>query len=105
MMNARKMFALFCVLALVVGMLAACSGNNKAANSSKGNTAVDTKGDNTAVEVPAETPAEPFKLTIMANLHTPEVPTDKIEKLIEGITNTDLTIQWVPDGNYEEKLS
>lgn len=45
------------------------------------------------------------KFTIMANLHTPEVPSEKIQKLIEEKTNTELTIQWTPDGNYEEKLS
>ncbi|WP_449537508.1 extracellular solute-binding protein [Ferdinandcohnia sp. Marseille-Q9671] len=44
-------------------------------------------------------------ITIMANLHTPEVPTDKIEKLLEKNTGFDLTFQWTPDSNYEEKLN
>ncbi|WP_438444068.1 extracellular solute-binding protein [Gorillibacterium sp. sgz5001074] len=46
----------------------------------------------------------PLKLTVMANLSTPEVPADKIEKLIEEKTNTQLEIQWVPDGSYDEKF-
>ncbi len=48
--------------------------------------------------------ADRFELTIMANLHTKEVPDGKIETIIEELTNTEITIQWVPDGHYEEKL-
>ncbi len=102
MIKAKKLIALMCVFVLVVGMLAAC-GNNTSSN----NNVNETKGDNTkpVVEDKTEVPAEPFDLTIMANLHSPEVPSDKVEKLIEEITNTNLTIQWVPDGNYDEKLN
>ncbi|WP_284646454.1 extracellular solute-binding protein [Paenibacillus silviterrae] len=45
----------------------------------------------------------PVKISIMANLQTPEVPSDKLEKVLEEKTNSDLTIQWVPDGSYDEK--
>ncbi len=104
MTKVRKLVALFCVLVLLVGMLAACGNNGN--NTSGSNNKANTKGDNTVVDDKAvEVPAEPFKLTIMANLHSPEVPSDKLEKIIEEITNTDLTIQWVPDGNYDEKLN
>ncbi|MEX1029050.1 MAG: extracellular solute-binding protein [Paenibacillaceae bacterium] len=107
MTKARKIVALFCVLVLVVGVLAACGNNNVANNTTNTKSEVDTNtGDNAVVEKDVvEAPAEPLDLTIMANLHTPEVPTEKIEKLMEEKTNTKLTIQWVPDGNYEEKLS
>jgi len=40
----------------------------------------------------------------MANLHTKEVPDSKIEMMLEELTSTELDIQWVPDGHYEEKL-
>ncbi|MEH7222664.1 extracellular solute-binding protein [Bacillus sp. JJ1566] len=43
--------------------------------------------------------------TIMANLYTPEVPSEKIEKLLEEKTGVELTIQWTPDTSYEEKLN
>ncbi|MDQ1912664.1 extracellular solute-binding protein [Paenibacillus sp. GD4] len=43
-------------------------------------------------------------ISIMINLHNPEVPSDKIEKLLEEKTNTQLDIQWVPDGTYNDKL-
>ncbi len=43
--------------------------------------------------------------TIMANLYTPEVPSDKVEKLLEEKTGVNLEIQWTPDTSYEEKLN
>lgn len=43
-------------------------------------------------------------ISIMANLHTAEVPSDTIEKIIEERTGTQLSIQWVPDGSYDEKV-
>jgi putative aldouronate transport system substrate-binding protein len=56
----------------------------------KGSTAANTEGTG--------------KISIMINLHNPEVPSDKIEKLLEEKTNTQLEIQWVPDGTYNDKL-
>jgi putative aldouronate transport system substrate-binding protein len=47
----------------------------------------------------------PAKISIMINLHNPEVPSDMIEKLLEEKTNTELDIQWVPDGTYNDKLN
>jgi putative aldouronate transport system substrate-binding protein len=49
-------------------------------------------------------PAAPAKFTIMANLQTTEVPSDKLEKFIEEKTNSQIEIQWVPDGSYDEKF-
>lgn len=48
---------------------------------------------------------EPFAFSMMANLHTPEVPDKKIQQLLEEATNTSIDIQWVPDSNYEERLN
>ncbi|MBS4207859.1 extracellular solute-binding protein [Bacillus sp. FJAT-50079] len=83
---------------LGLGGLAACS-NESASNNNEG-----SKGSNDSKEK-EEVVVEPAKFTIMANLHTPEVPSDKIEKIIEEKTGADITIQWTPDSNYEEKLS
>lgn len=47
----------------------------------------------------------PFKFSIMANLHTPEVPDEKVLKIIEEKTNTEIEMQWVPDNNYEDRLN
>ncbi len=74
------------VLALIV--LAGC--NNDSA-SSKG--ATESSSD------------EPTKITIMTKLHTAEVPSDRIQELIEEETGVELDIEWVPDNNYADKLS
>lgn len=47
---------------------------------------------------------ERVKITIFANLHTAEVPSDRIERLVEEMTDTELDIQWIPDGSYDEKI-
>ena len=44
-------------------------------------------------------------ITIMATLHTPEVPDKKIQNMIEEETGVTLDIQWVPDNNYDERLN
>lgn len=44
-------------------------------------------------------------ISIMAVLHTPEVPDKKIQNMIEENTDTTLDIQWVPQNNYEERLN
>jgi putative aldouronate transport system substrate-binding protein len=45
------------------------------------------------------------RITIFANLHTEEVPDKLIEELLEERTNTELEIQWIPDGSYDEKVN
>ena len=45
---------------------------------------------------------DPF--TIMTILHTSEIPSNRIATLLEEKTNTDIHIQWVPNGNYIETL-
>lgn len=60
-----------------------------------------TQGSNQGTEAKLE---GPLKLTIMANLSTPEVPSDKLKKALEEKTNSQLEFQWVPDGSYDEKF-
>lgn len=45
-----------------------------------------------------------IQISMMANLHTTEIPSDTIKKMIEEQTGTKLSIQWVPDGIYDEKV-
>lgn len=86
------------ILAIVTALsvLAGCgSGSAPAATGSS------TNGG----QAQGEKPSEPVAISIMANLHTPEVPSDMIEKLLEEKTGTKLDIQWVPDGTYDEKVN
>ncbi|CAM4371945.1 extracellular solute-binding protein [Paenibacillus tarimensis] len=43
-------------------------------------------------------------LTVMADLHTPQVPDDRIERELEALTGMNLIIDWVPDDSYDEKM-
>lgn len=44
-------------------------------------------------------------ITIMANLHAPEVPSVLIEQMLEEAAGVELVFQWTPDGSYEEKFN
>lgn len=83
----KKSIGLMLSVALTASLAAGCGGGNEGGNQGAGGN------------------GGPTKITMMASLHTPEVPSDKIEKLLEEKTNTQLEIQWVPDGSYEEKLN
>ncbi|UQZ84092.1 Lipoprotein LipO precursor [Paenibacillus konkukensis] len=87
-----KWISAICTLALAGSVMAGCSSGSKATDT--GGAAADS----------AETSQQPVKITIMADLQTTEVPSDKIEKILEQKTNSELEIQWVPDGSYDEKF-
>ncbi|WP_243735150.1 extracellular solute-binding protein [Paenibacillus turpanensis] len=48
---------------------------------------------------------KPLDLTIMAVLHTPDIPSGPVISEIEKKTNTNLKVNWVPQGVYEEKVN
>lgn len=85
-MTNNKRFALLPMIAMLL-LTAACSA----------------PGTGTASR--PEPGGEIVPITIMANLHTPTVPSDRIEKIMEEATGTKLHIQWVPDGSYEERVN
>ncbi|SFK95069.1 carbohydrate ABC transporter substrate-binding protein, CUT1 family (TC 3.A.1.1.-) [Paenibacillus sp. 1_12] len=91
MMNKR--FSMVMAAALSLTVAAGCASNTSSP------AATDSKN------AAATTPAGPTKITIMASLKIPEVPSDIIQKLVEEKTNTKLEIQWVPDGSYDEKMN
>ncbi|ANA81547.1 ABC transporter substrate-binding protein [Paenibacillus glucanolyticus] len=86
------------ILAIVTALsvLAGCGG---------GSSAPAATGTSNGSAAQGENKSEPVAISIMANLHTPEVPSDMIEKLLEEKTGTKLEIQWVPDGTYDEKVN
>ncbi|WP_088102802.1 extracellular solute-binding protein [Halalkalibacter urbisdiaboli] len=45
------------------------------------------------------------EISIMMNVHTPEIPNDRIREMLEERTNVSLDIQWVPDSNYNDRLN
>lgn len=86
------------ITALVV--FAGCSGESN--SSQQPGTSNAAQGNKQTEEIKQEAPT---KISIMTRLHTSEVPSDKIEKLIEEKTNTQLDIQWVPDSTYNDKVN
>ncbi|MDB5084289.1 MAG: transporter substrate-binding protein [Bacilli bacterium] len=72
-------------VAVGVGVLTACSS--------------------TSSSTPGGQSGKPINLTIMADLKSPGTPGDTVIKQIEQKTGYNLTIQWVPDGNYDEKFN
>ncbi|GAF63833.1 ABC transporter substrate-binding protein [Bacillus sp. TS-2] len=95
-MNSSKWIWKLAILFLVI-LLAAC-GNNEQTDSEPTGTGGEGNGNGSESD-------EPFELSIMATLHTPEIPNDRLHDLLEEATNTELEIQWVPDSNYEERLN
>ncbi|MDF2964083.1 MAG: hypothetical protein K0S39_5818 [Paenibacillus sp.] len=81
---------------LVTSALAGCSSN-------PGPAASDNKpqGNTPATEV------KPFAITMMnlSVLSEPPKDNDPIITAVEKLTNTDLQIQWVPNGTYDEKVN
>lgn len=96
----KKLLSFLAVLTLVAGLLAACSGDDETSSNKNenGNNNNGEEGNNGGSD-------EPVKITAMYTLHTPETPGDYILDQIEEATNTELDIQWIPDGNYEERLN
>ncbi|WP_066195743.1 MULTISPECIES: extracellular solute-binding protein [Gracilibacillus] len=93
MSNWRKLFGTVLLLTFIF-VLAAC--NSSDSSSEGGSSSSDDSADDSG---------GPFAFTVMANLHTPEVPDEKILEKIEEETNTDIEIQWVPDNNYDDRLN
>ncbi|QGH35899.1 extracellular solute-binding protein [Gracilibacillus salitolerans] len=73
----------------VLFMLVACSDDDTSSNE----------------ESSTESQEEPQEISMMFNLHVPEVPEPRLEELLEEATNTELDIRWVPDNNYAENLN
>jgi putative aldouronate transport system substrate-binding protein len=87
--NRMKWVSAFCSLTVATAVFAGCGKNSDESAGDSGKTGGDSG---------------PVKITVMADLQTTEVPSDKIEKLLEEKTNAQFDIQWVPDGSYDEKF-
>ncbi|MFX3631615.1 MAG: extracellular solute-binding protein [Candidatus Pristimantibacillus sp.] len=87
-MRALKQGSLLSILILLLAA-SGCAGNDQITNRASGET---VKGDQPTI-------------TIIANLHTAIIPSDRIEKMLEEETGVKLDIQWIPDGSYEEKVN
>ncbi|WP_277679866.1 extracellular solute-binding protein [Gracilibacillus dipsosauri] len=97
-----KKYLVILVVSFICVFLAACSEDTSTSNQQEKTDDTTTETNNANEQEKDETP---FELSIMLNLHTPEIPQDKLELLLEEKTNTNLEIQWVPDSNYGERVN
>ncbi|MCA0758716.1 extracellular solute-binding protein [Paenibacillus sp. N4] len=95
----RRKLATLVPIGVAVALIAGCAGSKEPAPA-----AASDNGNKGANEESAA-PKNPTKISIIAKLHVAEVPSDKLEKLIEEKTNTELDIQWVPNTIYEDKIN
>jgi len=95
-MSFKKYCLVLSALILVI-LCVACSSDEDGGSNNNNQNNEQTSGD--------QTEAEPFELSIMLNLHTPEVPSEMLQGLLEEATNTELDIQWIPDSNYDERVN
>ncbi len=108
MRNTKKWFLLLCVMALSLSVFAGCAdssntGSNAPNSGNQGNS--NNGGEANAGGNGEEASDDPVQIEIMLPMKEKEVPSDRLELLMEEMTNTELTFQWVPDGNYDEKLN
>jgi len=89
-MNWRKRLILFGSIMISILLIVGCGKNSE--NGSKDSNGKNSSDGSTTI-------------SIMATLHTPEVPDEKVRNLIEEAANVELDIEWVPDNNYNEKLN
>ncbi|SER29487.1 carbohydrate ABC transporter substrate-binding protein, CUT1 family (TC 3.A.1.1.-) [Gracilibacillus ureilyticus] len=83
MKDFKKLFSLF-ILLLILFTAAGCSSSEGTGGGGE---------------------SEAFSFSMMATLHTPETPDEKILNEIEQATNTNIDIQWIPGNNYQDRLN
>lgn len=94
--------ALFLLSIMVVGStLAACSNPTPAPSAGTGT------GTATGGKEEAKAPAKPTEIKIMADftIAQPPSPDNPVLKEFEKKTNTKLTVQWVPGGDYADRVN
>jgi len=90
----RKIF-ISSILLIALLLFAGCGNDNNN----------DKPSDNNNSNNNAANDEDSATISLMLNLHTPEVPNDRLIKVLEEEANVKLDIDWVPDNNYEERLN
>lgn len=100
------------ILVTVMAMLfTACSsssgGNNTPKNTANNNATTSNEAENKETPPPAEEDLPPLKLDIMLPAFNTDLPDDNspIIKGLEEYTNTDVSIQFVPNSSYPDKMN
>ncbi|WP_020620000.1 extracellular solute-binding protein [Paenibacillus daejeonensis] len=103
----RKMTWLLSAV-LVLGLLSACSsGNNGGGSGSGTGTGGESPGTGNGQEGTGETQEAPLKLSFMVPAFETELPSkdSPVLKALQEATNTDITMQFVPNSSYGDKMN
>ncbi|MEK3720420.1 extracellular solute-binding protein [Paenibacillus sp. FSL H8-0034] len=96
----RQWFAAVGTITMAMGVLAGCGGDQPASKTTEGAKPADTKVADTKAD------AKPVEVSIVMP-QVGDIPAkgNTIEQAIEKYTNTKLSIQWVPNSTYDEKIN
>src|SRR5690625_512510 len=100
--NIKRSLILLSTVLLAIFLLVACGDGDESASKDDGNNNNNTEEQN---DSNVEDAGEPTQISMMATLHTPEVPDDRVLKEIERAADVELNIELVPDNNYADKLN
>src|SRR5690625_7834240 len=90
----RKIF-ISSILLIALLLFAGCGNDNNN----------DKPSDNNNSNNNAANDEDSATISLMLNLHTPEVPNDRLIKVLEDVENVNLDIDWVLFSNNEERLN
>lgn len=103
----KRTVALLCAVLMMLSVLAACSGGGSGSNTptSTPQSQATNKPENKVDEEPA--PLAPLKLEIMVPAFNTELPdrNSPVIKALEEYTNTEITMQFVPNSSYGDKMN
>jgi putative aldouronate transport system substrate-binding protein len=106
--KAAKTVIRLLVATLMLTWLAACGGGANSPAATQTDSGKNTGGETAAAAKPEE-PAEqkPYDLTIMVPAFKTELPGDDspVLKALEAYTNTNITMQFVPNSSYPDKMN
>lgn len=106
----RKASFILIAIVLALSLLAGCAGNNggKQANNPPNNQGSNNEWQKPNNDQPQDPPKEePLKLTFMVPSFGTELPKkdSPVLKALEEYTNTDITMQFVPNSSYGDKMN
>jgi putative aldouronate transport system substrate-binding protein len=105
-MGKSKWLVILCVLAMMMTVFAACGNSSNDKKNEPDKQAASNTNEPAVKEVEkTPEPVKPIAIEIMLPMKEKEIPSDRIEILLEEKTGYDLKFQWVPDGNYDEKMN
>ncbi len=103
--SVKKVLVILLATIMMISVLAACSDGSTNVQTDEEKKTTDNKVKETTNEEP--TKEEPLKLSIMVPSFKTELPDDNspVIKALEQYTNSDVTMQFVPNSSYPDKMN